>query len=372
MKSISINDEQYMLRCLDLANKGAGHVSPNPMVGAVIVKNGKMIGSGYHKEFGKPHAEVNAINSVKTSIKNATLYVNLEPCCHYGKTPPCTDLIISSGISEVKIGMLDPNPLVSGKGILQLKKAGIKVSLGILEEECKKLNEAFTKFIRTKIPFVTLKIAQTMDGKIADSNKKSKWISNEQSREFVHNLRASTDAIIVGAETINIDNPNLTTHKLGKREPIRVVIDGNLNVKINSRIFTKNPNKNIIFVSDKSAAEKYKKYNILSSKGVNIIKIKTKKDNIIPIKNILEVLGSKGISSVLVEGGAFTFSEFIMSGEVDKVIVFIAPKIFGQGISPFEYLNASNICKNIKLKNITTRMLDGDILIEAYIERNIQ
>ncbi len=369
MKTISINDELYMLKCLYLAGKGAGYVSPNPMVGAVIVKNGKIIGYGYHKQFGQAHAEVNAIKSAKTSLKKATLYVNIEPCCYYGKTPPCSDLIISSGISEVKIGMIDPNPLVSGKGISQLKNAGIKVNVGILEKECKKLNEAFIKFIKTKKPFVTLKIAQTIDGKIADSKKKSKWISNEHSREFVHSLRACTDAIIVGSKTINLDDPNLTTHNIIKKDPFRVVIDGNFNVKTDARIFTKNSDKNIIFVSEKSAVEKNSKYNFLSSKGVEIIKIKTKINNIIPIKNILKVLGAKGISSVLVEGGAFTFSNFIMSGEVDKILVFIAPKIFGKGISSFEYLNTPNICKNVELKNVRTRMLNEDIIIEGYVER---
>ncbi|MBI3192960.1 MAG: bifunctional diaminohydroxyphosphoribosylaminopyrimidine deaminase/5-amino-6-(5-phosphoribosylamino)uracil reductase RibD, partial [Ignavibacteriae bacterium] len=230
-------DIKYIKQCLTLARKGAGSVSPNPMVGCVIVKNGKVIGTGYHQKFGEPHAEVHAINSAKESVNGATVYVNLEPCNYFGKTPPCTKLLIKSKIKRVVVGMLDPNLKVSGKGINQLQKAGIEVIAGVLEDEAKKLNEAFTKYIQTNRPFVTLKIAQTLDGKIADKNRKSQWITGAASLKYVHQLRVENDAVLVGAGTIKADDSLLTVREVEGRNPIRIIIDGNFNVSEDARIF---------------------------------------------------------------------------------------------------------------------------------------
>ncbi|MBI4810414.1 MAG: bifunctional diaminohydroxyphosphoribosylaminopyrimidine deaminase/5-amino-6-(5-phosphoribosylamino)uracil reductase RibD [Ignavibacteriales bacterium] len=359
-----------MSQCLTLAEQGAGNVSPNPMVGAIIIKDGKIIYRGYHKRFGDSHAEVNAIRSVKSSVRGATLYVNLEPCSYYGKTPPCTDLIISSGISKVIIGMIDPNPLVSGKGIAQLKRAGIKVLVGISEDDCRKLNEAFIKYITKGVPFVTLKIAQTIDGKIADTSERSKWISNPLSRKIVHELRSRVDAVIVGADTINKDNPQLTTHGLNRRNPLRVILDGGFRVNLNSKIFSqRKKGKTLIFISERSSQRKEQKKKILISKGVEVVEVKSRGDHMISIDTILKILGLKGISSVLVEGGSSVFSAFLQSNMVDKLLVFIAPKILGQGLSPFEQLTNRNITKCVQLNNVVATLLDGDVLLEGYFKK---
>src|SRR5258706_309746 len=210
----SATDELYMLECLALARRGAGSVSPNPMVGCVIVKKGIVIGRGYHRRFGGPHAEVNAIRSSAAPVRGSTLYVNLEPCNHQGKTPPCTELIIRSKIARVVVGTTDPNPLVSGGGIRRLRRAGVKVSVGLLEEECLRLNEFFFKYITTRLPFVTLKVAQTLDGKIAAPKSFPRWITGRQSRRHVHTLRSQYDAVMVGAGTVLADNPRLTVRNV--------------------------------------------------------------------------------------------------------------------------------------------------------------
>lgn len=361
-------DKLFMLKCLTLASRGAGYVSPNPMVGALLVKNGKVSGSGYHKRFGGSHAEVNAIGSAKKSVKGSTLYINLEPCNYFGKTPPCTDLIIKNEVSRVVVGMLDPNPIVSGKGVKQLQKAGIEVQVGILGDECKKLNEAFIKYITTGLPFVTLKIAQTLDGKIADVTGNSKWITNEKSRQLVHHLRSRYDAVLIGANTVNQDNPALTIRDVKGRNPIRVILDDRLKVNINSAMFTDNKSRNILFTSTKSARANSLKMKRLLSNGVEIIEIPSLQNKTLSLKHILNKLGSLGIASVLVEGGAYVYSEFVSEKLTDKLLLFIAPKIFGKGISSFDYINNQSIGKHIQLSKAATWNLDGDILIEGYIK----
>ncbi len=368
MKRNSDIDELFMMECLALAKKGGGYVNPNPMVGTVLVKNGGVIGRGYHKRFGDHHAEVNAIRSSKISVKGSTLYVNLEPCNYYGKTPPCTDLIIKNKISEVVVGMLDPNPIISGKGVAQLRKAGIKVRVGILEDECKKLNEAFTKYIETGIPFVTLKIAQTLDGLIADKNGKSKWITNETSRVFVHHLRSRYDAVLIGANTVNCDNPSLTVREVNGRNPIRVILDGSLGVNTNAKVFSGNKSRTILITSTKSGRDESSKLKKLLKKGIEVIELPSKKNNSLSLKQMLKKLGPIGIASILVEGGANIFSQFISEKLTDKLLIFIAPKIIGKGIGGFSNLENLTIAKNIQLKNITTFNLGNDILIEAYLK----
>ncbi len=217
---------KYMLKCINLAKKAGSNTYPNPLVGSVIVKNGKIIGKGYHKEFGKPHAEVDAIKNSSESVENADLYVNLEPCSHYGKTPPCADLIIKKKIKNVYIGMLDPNPVVAGKGVTKLKESGINVVTGILENQCKELNEVFTKLILNKSSFITLKIAATLDGKIAEKNGFSKWITSEKSRKLVHKFRKFSNGILIGANTLKKDNPflNVRSNEKVLKEPYKIII----------------------------------------------------------------------------------------------------------------------------------------------------
>ncbi|MDI6766687.1 MAG: bifunctional diaminohydroxyphosphoribosylaminopyrimidine deaminase/5-amino-6-(5-phosphoribosylamino)uracil reductase RibD [Bacteroidota bacterium] len=359
-------DELFMMECIALAERGGGYVSPNPMVGAVLVKNRKVIGRGYHTRFGRHHAEVNAIGSARTSVHGSTLYVNLEPCSYYGKTPPCTDLIIKNKISKVVVGMLDPNPLVSGKGIRKLKRAGIKVEVGILNEECKKQNEAFTKFITTGLPFVTLKVAQTLDGKIADISGKSKWITNELSQQIVHHLRSRNDAVLVGANTVNIDNPELTVRKSKGRNPVRIVLDGGLKANSNASMFTNNKSRTILFTSTRSARANNLKIKKLLNKGVEIIELPAMKKAVLSLKLVLRKLGELGIASVLVEGGANTFSNFVSDKLADKLLIFTAPKIFGKGIDGFIDLENQTVAKHVRLSKVSIRNLDGDILIEGY------
>jgi diaminohydroxyphosphoribosylaminopyrimidine deaminase/5-amino-6-(5-phosphoribosylamino)uracil reductase len=361
-------DELFMLECLRLAGKGAGYVSPNPMVGAVIVQRTKVIGRGYHEKFGGAHAEVNAIRSAKQSVKGATLYVNLEPCNHFGKTPPCTDLIISSGIRNIIVGMKDPNPMVSGKGVAQLRHAGIDVHVGVLEEECKTFNEIFIKYISTGLPFVALKAAQTLDGKIADASGRSKWISNEKSRALVHKLRSTYDSVMIGAETVINDDPQLTVRAVRGRNPVRVIIDGRFKLPLASRIIS-NPlaAKTIIIISDKFAKAQNKKKEVILSRGVEVIELKGNKNGSISFKKILTTLGSLGIASVLVEGGATLYSSFTKEKLADKLLLFVSPRILGSGLDAFRHIPQKSIANAIRMEKCSVTNLDGDILIESYL-----
>ena len=368
-QQVSKFDELFMMECIALAEKGGGYVSPNPMVGAVLVKNGKVISRSYHKHFGDSHAEVNAIQSSKQSVRGATLYVNLEPCNYFAKTPPCTDLIIKSEISKVIIGCKDPNPIVRGKGIQQLRKAGIKVEVGVLENDCKKLNESFEKYITQKLPFVTLKIAQTIDGKIADKTGSSIWITNPASRKLVHYLRSRYDAILVGANTVIKDNPQLTVRDVKGRNPLRIIIDGAFRVNPISNIFISSEVKTILFTSKKAVKNNSQKKNRLSKSGVEIIELNTKQNGFISFKEVLKTLAARGIASVLVEGGAQVFSSFILDKLVDKLLFFIAPKIFGKGLNSFEYLQDQGTGKYIPLRDVSVMNLDHDLLVEAYVKK---
>jgi diaminohydroxyphosphoribosylaminopyrimidine deaminase/5-amino-6-(5-phosphoribosylamino)uracil reductase len=362
-------DELFMMECITLAKKGGGYVSPNPMVGAVLVKRGKVIGRGYHRQYGGPHAEVDAIRSATTSVRGATIYVNLEPCNYFGKTPPCTELLIKSGISKVVIGCRDSNPLVAGKGTRQLRNAGIKTVSGVLESECKKLNEVFEKFITTRLPFVTLKIAQTLDGKIADILGNSKWISNSTSRMLVHYLRSQYDAVLVGAGTVKKDNPFLTVRYVKGRNPIRAVIDGDFSTNPEANIFSSGKTKTLLFISKKSARINHKKKNKLISKGVDIVEMETNSNGTLSFHHILRELGSRNIASVFVEGGAGIFSALIKEKLADKVLCFIAPKIFGPGLNAFDRLSSHSIAKHIHLDNVSIANLKDDLFIEAYLKK---
>lgn len=354
--------EKLMNECIQLAK--LGNVSPNPKVGAIIFKDAKIIGKGFHRGFGLPHAEIEAIKNAKTSVKNSTLIVNLEPCSHFGKTPPCVDEIIKQKISTVVIGSKDKNPIV--EGIKKLQKANIKVVTGILEEKCGKLNEPFFKFITTKVPFVTLKIAQTLNGQIADINGNSKWISNLKSRKFVHKLRSETDAVLIGANTAIRDNPNLTTYLIKGKNPSRIIIDGKFKCETSQNVFKKIGNEKIfLFVSNVFLKKQKAKEIEFKKIGIEIISL-TSKSGKLNLKTILKILGEKNLSSILVEGGTEIFSQFIKNKIADKILVFIAPKIFSSQKSFFESSDFSKISKSIAVKNITAKKLDNNILLEGY------
>jgi diaminohydroxyphosphoribosylaminopyrimidine deaminase/5-amino-6-(5-phosphoribosylamino)uracil reductase len=328
-----LTDESYIQVAMEIAKKGTGNVSPNPLVGCLIVKNEKIIGAGYHQKCGENHAEINAIESATENLEGSTLYINLEPCSHYGKTPPCVDKIIEKKIKRVVIGTLDMNPLVSGKGIKKLKGAGIDVKVGILEKECVNLNKFFFKFITKKNPFVTLKIAQTIDGKIADTHLDSKWITSIPSRRKVHSLRSQYDAVLIGAGTVKTDNPILTVRLTEGRNPKRVILDTNLSLNLDRKIFKTNGDKNLIVITSEMSSIKYKKINKLLSMGVDIAFAGQGDDGKLDLKQALKELAQRNITSVLVEGGNKIFTSFIKNNLFDEILLFLSPKILGKGLS---------------------------------------
>lgn len=320
-----MDDREYMKLALELAKKGDGYVNPNPMVGAVIVKEGKIIGEGYHEYFGGLHAERKAIKNCRESPEGATLYVTLEPCCHYGKTPPCTEIIIQSKIARVVIGTLDRNPIMAGKSVEILRKHQIQVVVGVLEEECNKLIKVFHKFITTKRPFVLMKYAMTMDGKIATYTNNSKWISGEEAREQVHKLRHSFSAIMVGVNTVIQDNPLLTCRLKDGKNPIRIVCDTNLKTPLTSKIVQKAkwiPTYIATNCEDPVQKEPYIQH------GCKLLYVR-KKENHIDLMELMNILGSMNIDSILLEGGSMLNWSALQQQIVDEVQVYIAPKIFG-------------------------------------------
>jgi len=357
----STQDEKNMKLALELAKKGEGSVSPNPLVGAVIVKNGKVVASGWHKKFGGDHAEIVALKNAKAkkvNVSGSTLYVNLEPCSHFGKTPPCADAIIESGIKKVVIAMKDPNPLVGGKGIKKLIEAGIEVKVGCLKKEAQKLNEKFAKWISTKIPFVAIKFAMSLDGKIATRTGDSKWITSDASRKLVHELRDSYDAILVGRNTVATDNPVL---KGIKREPKRIILDSKLVLSPNSNVFR---DSNVVVITTSAAPQS--KIKLFEKKNISVVVFKDKID----IKPLLKYLGEIGISSVFVEGGSEIFGSFIDSRAVDKVYCFISPQIIGgAGAKTAIAGKGADMVKNaLNFNNSSFKQIGQDVLVEASVK----
>ncbi len=359
------DDEKYMREALRLACRGAGAVSPNPMVGAVVVHDGKIIGRGYHKQYGGPHAEVHAIASVKNPalLKESTLYVNLEPCAHFGKTPPCVDLIIEKKIPRVVIGCKDPFKKVAGRGIRKLREAGVKVTVGVLEEEAKRLNEAFITYHTAGRPFVALKLAQTLDGKSATKTKESKWITGESARAYAHQLRALYDAVMVGTGTALADNPTLTVRYVKGRNPVRVLLDRKLRVPLHANLFNKDA-KTITITS--KVNRKHPKLKALARQDVETCFVTEKNDELI-LSEVLEVLYEKKLLSVLVEGGAKLMSGFLRVDLCDKLHLFIAPKILGaDALSSIGELNLRHLNDSIELHDALLKVLDNTLLVEGY------
>lgn len=356
-----MDDEYYIKRTLRLAAKAQGMTSPNPMVGAVLVKNGRIIAEDFHRKSGTPHAEALAIAEAEENAGNSTLYVNLEPCCHTEKrTPPCTKVVIHAGIKKVVIGMLDPNPKVSGKGVLELQKAGIEVKAGVLSNEAKRLNEAYIKYITTGKPFVTLKIAMTLDGKIATPEGQSKWITGEKARKIVHRLRSISDAIITAIGTVTADDPQLTARIKGGKNPLRIVIDPHLEIPMNAKILQMPPETIIVTKMNNSKA------NYLEKSGIKIIYFKEKLD----LNWLVEKLGEIEITSVLIEGGSSLNAHALEDGIVDKVMFFIAPKIIG-GRESFPAVGGKTYRKleeAHRIRDLRIKKIDEDLLVEGYIE----
>jgi diaminohydroxyphosphoribosylaminopyrimidine deaminase/5-amino-6-(5-phosphoribosylamino)uracil reductase len=367
-------DKKFMQRALTLAAKARGMTSPNPMVGAVIVKNGKVIAEDYHKKAGEPHAEALAIIKAADKAKGSILYVTLEPCCHLDKrTPPCTKAIINSGIKKVFIAMKDPNPKVSGKGIEELKRHNIEVFSGLLQDKAKKLNEAYIKYITTRTPFVILKTAMTLDGKIATPEGQSKWITAEKARMIVHQMRSRVDAILTAVGTVKADNPEFTV-RIGQRakgkgqkvkNPIRILIDPNLEIPLDYRIFDVPPETIVVTRGQKTENRRQKEKTFID-RGIKMIEYDGER---VDLKWLMKRLGETGITSVMIEGGSSLNAYALQDGIVDKVVFFIAPKIIGGrnsipaiGGKTFRRLDNAFRVIGMKIKRV-----GDDLMIEGYL-----
>lgn len=367
LSNVEQQHEYFMKRALELAARALGRTSPNPVVGAVIVKDGKVVGEGYHARAGTAHAEVVALQQAGEAARDGVMYVTLEPCNHKGKTPPCTEAVIGAGIRTVYAAILDPNPLVAGKGVKRLQDAGIEVHTGLLEQEAARLNEFFFKFITTGMPFVAVKTAMSLDGKIATRSGDSKWITGEPAREFVHRLRDQYDAILVGIGTVLADNPRLNTRLASKpgRDPVRLIVDGRLEVPLDSNVVqTARQQKTVIYCSmhaDRTRIE------ALKALGVDVVPT-TENEEKIPLETILRDVAQRGLTSVLIEGGSRMNAYAFEHNLVDKVFWFIAPRIIGgaKAIPPVAGRGAETVAEALVLRNTELTTWGDDLLITGY------
>lgn len=361
-------DRQYMKMALELAQKGMGFTAPNPMVGAVIVKNGRIIGQGYHRKYGELHAEREALAVCTEEPKGASIYVTLEPCCHYGKQPPCVNAILEAGIRRVIIGSSDPNPLVAGKGIRILKDHGIEVTENILKEECDKLNEAFFYYIQNKKPYVVMKYAMTMDGKIAAYTGESKWVTGEAARIHVQEQRLKYTGIMVGVGTVLADDPMLTCRLENSRNPVRIICDSHLRTPLNSKIVKTAATVPTILATS-SKEQKIKNYEDL---GCRVLYVPEKNGHI-DLNRLMELLGAEKIDSILLEGGGTLNWSALESGIVQKVQTYIAPKLFGgeKAKTPVEGTGFPDPASAVLLKNSEITRLGHDFLIESEVKQNV-
>ena len=362
-------DEKYMRLAMQLAGNAIGRTSPNPLVGAVIVKDNRVVGCGWHRKAGTPHAEVHALNQAGELAQGADVYVTLEPCAHYGKTPPCAKALVEAKVKNVYGGLLDVNPKVAGKGFKILEDAGIHVEYGFLQDELRKQNEVFFKWIEHKKPFVVLKAAMTLDGKIATATGQSKWITNETSRAYGYKLRDIYDGIMVGINTVIEDNPMLTARVDGGKNPIRIVVDSSLKIDINANVVQDKSAKTIIATTDKADKDKILK---LQAQDVDVIVVDKDENDKVDIEKLLDILGQQNICSILVEGGATLSGSFVAKKLVDKVYFFIAPKIVGgkEAKTPVAGTGILNLQEALVLKDIQIEKLEEDILIIGRVDKD--
>jgi diaminohydroxyphosphoribosylaminopyrimidine deaminase / 5-amino-6-(5-phosphoribosylamino)uracil reductase len=360
-----MTDESFMRMALRIAAKGIGQVSPNPMVGCIIVKNGIVVGKGYHKKYGGPHAETHAIFDAGEAVKESTIYVTLEPCFHYGKTPPCVHRLVELKPSRVVIGTADPNPLVSGKSIRYLREQGIDTVVGILEEECRKLNECFFKFMTTAIPFVTIKYAQTLDGRIATRTGHSRWISSPSSLKIAHRLRRDHDAVLVGSGTVLRDDPLLTVRLVRGKNPLRVVIDSTLQISPDAKILEEQEKAATLVVTTRR--HNRAKMRNLTEAGVEVLVIAEDENHRVDLACLLFELGKRNISSLLVEGGSQIITSFFRNRLVDRLVVITAPKVIGRGIEAIGDLEIDEMGDAIHINLRRILKNEEDIIIDAAI-----
>ncbi len=359
-----MTNEQAMARALELAAQSAGYVSPNPLVGCVILRNGRVVGEGRHHLYGGDHAEVDAVRNAGGNAEGATVVVNLEPCSHHGKTPPCADMLIERKVGRVVVGMMDPNPEVAGQGIERLRNAGIDVVTGVLEQESRWLNRYFSKYIVEKTPYVVLKAAQSLDGCIATASGQSFWITGEESRMLVHRMRSEIDAVVVGANTVRKDDPELTVRMVEGRHPKRVVLAPQLRLPADRKMFSTPLRAETIVVctADVAASGTARE---LEDRGVVVLAIESDGTGILEPHAVLRVLGERGIASVLVEGGAVVHSAFMRAGAVDELRLFYAPIVIGNGLQTFGRLSTSTLEQAERFRLVDVARVGDDVLLTA-------
>ncbi len=360
-------DDRFMWMALDLARQGRGRTSPNPLVGAVVVQDTEVVGTGYHQAAGSPHAEIIALKKAGERAKGATLYVNIEPCSHQGRTGPCAEVIVDAGIGRVVAAMEDPNPLVSGRGFARLREAGIKVKEGVLEEKARRLNEVFIKYITTGLPFVGIKVAMSLDGKIGTMTGESHWITGEKSRQFVHRLRDQSDVIMVGIETVLKDDPRLTTRfESGEgKDPLRVIVDSTARLPLDARV-VENPSSagTILAVTDHAPPDKCR---ALEERGVEILTLPALEERV-DLTYLLKKLAERELTTVLVEGGGTLNYSLLENSLVDKLFVFIAPLLIGGARSPTAFAGAGieSLKKAWAVEDIEMKQFERDLLLIGY------
>ncbi|MBE8953174.1 MAG: bifunctional diaminohydroxyphosphoribosylaminopyrimidine deaminase/5-amino-6-(5-phosphoribosylamino)uracil reductase RibD [Quinella sp. 1Q7] len=354
-----------MREALRIARHAEGRTSPNPLVGAVVVRKGKIVAEGWHRKAGTPHAEIHALNMAGELAHGATLYVTLEPCSHFGRTPPCVQAIVAAGISRVVAAIGDPNPKVAGHGVKLLQAAGIEVKVGVLEDEARRLNEVFLKWVTRKLPFVTLKFACSLDGKIATSAGESQWISCEESRKFSHHLRDINDAILIGVGTALTDNPSLTTRLVDGKNPVRVIVDSNARLPLTANVVTDRQARTIVAVTNNAPRDKI---SALRTRGVEIIRAGGGER--VDLNILMRELAEREITSVLVEGGGTINFAMLEAGLVDKIFAFVAPKIIGgsNALTGVEGAGFAKLSDAVNLKNFAAEKIGDDLLLTGYTE----
>ncbi len=363
----SPQDEFFLQKALELADRGRGFVSPNPMVGAIVVRENEIVGTGFHRRFGGDHAEVEALRDAGDQARAATIYVNLEPCSHFGKTPPCVNRIIDAGIKRVVIGTTDPNPLVNGRGIAILREHGIEVETGVLEESSRELNAAFFKFILTGLPYVTLKIAQSVDGKIADAGGGSRWISNAAARRLVHRWRWQHDAILVGIGTVLKDDPMLTVRDDDGPQPKRIILDSFLRTPLNANVVSDAyVHTTIVAISETCNEEE--KIDEISKRGGTIWKVPADSRGGLVLEIVLARARLANIAALMVEGGRSVFSSFLEAHHADRLACFIAPKLLGDGVPAFQGLKDLTANHSISLGKATWQVVDDNVLLQGNLQ----
>lgn len=365
-------DKFYMQRALELADQARGRTSPNPLVGAVVVKDGIVVGEGYHHKAGTPHAEVHALRQAGELAQGADIFVTLEPCSHQGLTPPCAQAVIAAGIKRCVVAAEDPNPLVNGRGLAQIKEAGIEVVVGVLRDEAERQNEVFLKYMGSGLPFVILKTAMTLDGKIASSSGDSKWVTAEPARQWVHQLRDQVDGIMVGIGTVLADDPLLNT-RLSDREghdPVRLILDGNLDLPLNSQIATSS-HKQTTLVFASSTADRQRARN-LEQCGIEVLTVDGLSDDL-NLEQVLQIAAHRKLCSILVEGGGTVNASLLKYGLVDKLYWFIAPKIIGghTAPSPVQGSGFGTMAEALEAEYISSEFIGPDLLISGYIKKPV-